>query len=54
MQPLPPHVQARVDELVACAPPLSESQQRAIQRALVPVVRALAVRHAAAREPQAA
>jgi hypothetical protein len=45
---LPPHVQARVDELVAIAPPLSPAQQRLIQRLLGP--------HAApaAAPPQAA
>jgi hypothetical protein len=33
---LPPNVQARVDELVAIAPPLSPAQQRLIQRLLGP------------------
>jgi hypothetical protein len=33
---LPPHVQARGDELVAIAPPLSPGQQRLIQRLLGP------------------
>jgi len=32
MQPLPPHVQAAVDELVADAPPLTPDQVRLIQR----------------------
>lgn len=36
--PLPPHVQAYVDALVAAAPPLSEHQKRAIQRNLGPYV----------------
>lgn len=31
LPPLPPHVQARVDELLACAPPLTESQKRVIR-----------------------
>jgi hypothetical protein len=35
---LPPHVQARIAELVACAPPLSPGQQAVIQR-LAPVPR---------------
>lgn len=39
MTSLPPHVQARVDELVAVAPPLSPGQQAVIQRALAPVPR---------------
>jgi hypothetical protein len=34
MQPLPPYVQACVDELVALAPPLTEEQQRIIRHAL--------------------
>jgi len=36
MAPLPPHVQAAVDALVACAPPLTEAQKRLIQRNLGP------------------
>jgi hypothetical protein len=32
MVSLPPHVQAAVDELVACAPPLTPEQERLIQR----------------------
>lgn len=47
MVKLPAHVQARVDELVALAPPLSAAQQRAIQQIFAPVIRDLA-------EPQAA
>jgi hypothetical protein len=36
MNKLPPNVQARVDELVEIAPPLSPAQQRLIQRLLGP------------------
>lgn len=44
MTPLPPHVQAYADELLAVAPPLPLAAERAIQAlALMPV-----------REPQAA
>jgi hypothetical protein len=32
MQPAPPHVQAAVDELLACAPPLTPEQERLIRR----------------------
>lgn len=32
MQPLPPYMQARVDELLAVAPPLSPAQQLLIRR----------------------
>jgi hypothetical protein len=47
MPPLPPHVQAAVDELLACAPPLTDEAKRAIS--------ALGRRPAAAAaEPQAA
>lgn len=42
LPPLPPHVQARVDELVAIAPPLSATQERAIQQIFAPVIRDLA------------
>lgn len=31
LPPLPPHVQARVDELVAAAPPLSPAQEQLIR-----------------------
>jgi hypothetical protein len=51
MQPLPPHVQARVDELVAAAPPLDDEQKAVIRRALM---RPRPVPQPAAREPQAA
>ena len=30
-EPLPPHVQAAVDELLACAPPLSPAQRDLIR-----------------------
>lgn len=32
MQPLPPHVQAAADELLACAPPLTPEQEHLIRR----------------------
>lgn len=38
MIPPPPHVQAYADELLACAPPLTEGQKRVIQRNLGPYV----------------
>lgn len=38
MATLPPHVQAAVDELLACAPPLTAEATRAI-RMLAPAVR---------------
>lgn len=47
MQPLPPHVQAYADELVAGAPPLSPGQRREIERIFAPVVRQLAEQTAA-------
>jgi hypothetical protein len=49
---LPPEALARVDELVACAPPLSPGQQRLIQRSLGPALARIAER--AASEPEAA
>lgn len=49
---LPPAALAEVDALVACAPPLSEGQQRLIQRALGPALARIAQR--AVSEPQAA
>ena len=49
---LPPAALAEVDALVACAPPLTESQERLIQRALGPALARIAAR--AASEPQAA
>lgn len=49
---LPAAALAEVDALVACAPPLSESQERLIQRALGPALARIAQR--AARQAQAA
>lgn len=41
MQPLPPHVQAYADELLAVAPPLSPAQRRLIQQQWAPLAREL-------------
>lgn len=49
MQPLPPHVQAAVDELVALAPPLTEHQKHVIRVNLAP-----AAPSPGAAQPQAA
>lgn len=49
---LPPAALARAAQLIAAAPPLSDGQKRAIQRALGPVVAGLA--QEAAKAPQAA
>jgi hypothetical protein len=46
MTPLPPHVQAYADELLAVAPPLTPAAKRAIQ--------ALALAPRALAEPRAA
>jgi len=47
MRPLPPHVKARADELVAGAPPLSPAQRDLIRRLFAPVLRELAEQPAA-------
>jgi hypothetical protein len=50
LPPLPPHVQARIDQLVAEAPPLSPGQQAVLQALAAPVMRDLAARQLAARK----
>lgn len=50
MQPLPSHVKAAADALVAVAPPLSLGQKRLIQSVFAPLI----AEQAAAREAQAA
>lgn len=47
MQPLPPHVKAYADEIVAAAPPLSPAQEWEIRQIFAPVLRELAERPAA-------
>lgn len=47
MTPLPPRLQAKAAAIIAAAPPLTDSQRRAVQRALGPVVAQLAREHAA-------
>lgn len=39
MPPLPPHVKAYADELLAAAPPLSPAQKRLIQQVFAPLAR---------------
>ena len=42
MEPLPPHVKAYADELLAAAPPLTDGQKRLIRQIFAPVLRDLA------------